>query len=51
MIAQAEYLKGKLNEGLILPSWAEYKVYKAYDAISSAVSSSFPGEYLKVEHD
>jgi hypothetical protein len=49
LMAQAEHLKSKLNEGLLLPSWAEYKIYKAFDAINSAVSASFPGEYLKVD--
>lgn len=51
MIAQAEHLKMKLNNGLILPSWAEYKIYKAYDAINSANGASYPGHYLKVDHE
>ena len=49
LMAQAEYMKGKLNEGLVLPSWAEYKIYKAYDAMNGAVAASFPGEYLKYD--
>ena len=39
--AQALELKKKISQGHQLPSWAEYKVYKAGDAIKSALSSTY----------
>ena len=39
--AQAIELKKKIKMGHKLPSWAEYKVYKAGDALKSAMSSTF----------
>tara|TARA_B100000131_G_scaffold221323_1_gene212896 strand:+ start:71888 stop:72178 length:291 start_codon:yes stop_codon:yes gene_type:complete len=39
--AQAIALKKKIAMGKRLPSWAEYKVYKAGDAIKSAYSSTY----------
>ena len=39
--AQAIALKKKIAMGHKLPSWAEYKVYKAGDAIKSAMSSTY----------
>ena len=38
--AQALVLKRKIKMGRKLPSWAEYKVYKAGDALKSAMSST-----------
>lgn len=38
---QAIELKKKIKMGKKLPSWAEYKVYKAGDSIKSAMSSTF----------
>ena len=38
--AQALALKRKIKMGRKLPSWAEYKVYKAGDALKSAMSST-----------
>ncbi len=38
---QALELKKKIKMGKKLPSWAEYKVYKAGDSIKSAMSSTF----------
>ena len=43
--AQAMHLKHKLDCGLVLPSWAEYKIYKAYDSVNSALGASYPGHY------
>ena len=45
MAAQAMHLKHKLDCGLVLPSWAEYKIYKAYDSVNSALGASYPGHY------
>jgi len=45
MAAQAIHLKQKMDCGLVLPSWAEYKIYKAYDSINSALGASYPGHY------
>lgn len=45
LAAQAMHLKDKLDSGLMLPSWAEYKIYKAYDSINSALGASYPGKY------
>ena len=39
--AQAIELKKKIKMGRKLPSWAEYKVYKAGDSIKSALSSTY----------
>ena len=39
--AMAISLKKKVAMGQKLPSWAEYKVYKAGDAIKSAMASTF----------
>lgn len=39
--AQALELKRKISEGHQLPSWAEYKVYKAGDAIKSALGCTY----------
>tara|TARA_B100000131_G_scaffold270586_1_gene270497 strand:- start:534 stop:1187 length:654 start_codon:yes stop_codon:yes gene_type:complete len=39
--AMAVSLKKKIAMGHKLPSWAEYKVYKAGDSIKSAMSSTF----------
>lgn len=42
--AQASELKKRMEcHGTPLPSWAEYKVYKAHDAIKDALSSTFGG--------
>lgn len=43
--AQAMHLKEKIQAGLVLPSWAEYKIYKAYDSVNSALGASYPGHY------
>lgn len=39
--AQAIELKKKISMGMLLPSWAEYKVYKAGDSMKSALSSTY----------
>ena len=39
--AQALELKRKITEGHQLPSWAEYKIYKAGDSIKGALSSTY----------
>ena len=41
MAAQAISLKKKIDMGHKLPSWAEYKVYKAGDCMKSATASTF----------
>jgi len=41
LAAQAIELKSKIEKGQTLPSWAEYKVYKAGDSIKSAMSSTY----------
>ena len=43
--AQAMHLKEKIEAGLQLPSWAEYKVYQAYDAVNKALGTAYPGRY------
>jgi hypothetical protein len=43
--AQAKHLKEKIDLGLEIPSWAEYKVYSAYDGIGKALGTSYPGSY------
>ena len=39
--AQAMELRKKIKMGTTLPSWAEYKVYKAGDSMKSALGASF----------
>lgn len=46
--AQALHLKEKIEAGLQLPSWAEYKVYMAYSGINKALGTAYPGMY---DHD
>ena len=42
LAAQSMELKKRVDNGMYhMPSWAEYKVYKAHDAIKDALSSSF----------
>ena len=41
LAAMAIDLKCKIEEGQQLPSWAEYKVYKAGDAIKGALGSTY----------
>lgn len=43
--AQALHLKEKIDAGLEIPSWAEYKIYSAYDGIGKALGTAYPGEY------
>jgi hypothetical protein len=43
--AQAKHLKEKIDLGLEIPSWAEYKVYSAYDGIGKALGTAYPGSY------
>jgi len=43
--AQAMHLKEKIDAGLEIPSWAEYKVYSAYDGIGKALGTAYPGRY------
>ncbi len=43
--AQAMHLKEKIEAGLQLPSWAEYKVYMAYSGINKALGTAYPGMY------
>jgi len=43
--AQAMHLKEKIEAGLQLPSWAEYKVYQAYDSVNKALGAAYPGRY------
>ena len=43
--AQAMHLKEKIEAGLQLPSWAEYKIYQAYDAVNKALGTAYPGRY------
>ena len=45
MSAQSEHLKDKIDSGLILPSWAEYKLYNAYNGLGKALGTAYPGEY------
>ena len=44
--AQALALKKKVAMGHKLPSWAEYKVYKAGDSITSAMASTYSMRHL-----
>lgn len=41
MAGQAQDLRGRIRSGVTLPSWAEYKVYKAYDSLLSALGSTY----------
>ena len=41
LAAQSIALKKKIASGRKLPSWAEYKIYKAGDSIKSAMASTF----------
>lgn len=43
--SQAMELKKKIEAGLQLPSWAEYKVYQAYDGVNKALGTAYPGRY------
>lgn len=43
--SQASHLKDKIDSGLELPSWAEYKVYSAYDSVKGALAAAYPGDY------
>jgi hypothetical protein len=45
MAAQALHLRGKIDSGLEIPSWAEYKIYNAYSGLGSALGTAYPGEY------
>lgn len=45
MSAQALHLKDKIDSGLQIPSWAEYKIYNAYSGLGSALGTAYPGEY------
>ena len=45
MAAQSMHLKEKIDAGLIIPSWAEYKLYGAYDGVGKALGTAYPGEY------
>jgi len=47
MSAQSAHLKEKIDAGLVLPSWAEYKLYNAYSSLGSALGTAYPGEYEK----
>jgi hypothetical protein len=47
MAAQAMHLKEKIDAGLEIPSWAEYKLYSAYDAVGKALGTAYPGEYVE----
>lgn len=49
MSAQSMHLKDKIDSGLIIPSWAEYKLYTAYDGLGKALGTAYPGEYLEKE--
>jgi hypothetical protein len=44
MAAQAMHLKEKIDAGLEIPSWAEYKVYSAYEGIGKALGTAYPGQ-------
>ena len=49
MSAQSAHLRDKIDEGLQIPSWAEYKLYNAYDALSKALGTAYPGKYENFE--
>lgn len=51
MAAQSMHLKEKIDAGLIIPSWAEYKLYGAYDGLGKALGTAYPGEYEKEAAD
>jgi hypothetical protein len=40
-------LQGRIKSGAPIPSWAEYKVYKGYDGILSALGSTYSGLHEK----
>lgn len=46
---QSEDLREKIDNGLVLPSWAEYKVYGAYDNIKGALGASYMQEEISEE--
>lgn len=46
---QSEDLREKIDNGLVLPSWAEYKVYGAYDNIKGALGASYMQEETSEE--
>jgi hypothetical protein len=41
--AQATHLKEKIDAGLEIPSWAEYKIYSAYEGVGKALGTAYPG--------
>ena len=41
MAAQALELKSRIESGKHVPSWADYKIYKAADAIKGALGSTY----------
>lgn len=45
MAAQSLHLKDKIDSGLEIPSWAEYKLYNAYSSLGSALGTAYPGMY------
>ena len=45
MAAQSLHLKDKIDAGLEIPSWAEYKLYNAYSSLGSALGTAYPGMY------
>lgn len=45
MAAQSLHLKDKIDSGLEIPSWAEYKLYNAYSGLGSALGTAYPGTY------
>lgn len=49
MSAQSAHLRDKIDEGLQIPSWAEYKLYNAYDALTKALGTAYPGKYENFE--
>jgi hypothetical protein len=51
MAAQALHLKEKIDAGLEIPSWAEYKLYSAYDAVGKALGTAYPGEYAEDDEE
>jgi hypothetical protein len=45
MAAQSLHLKDKIDSGLEIPSWAEYKLYNAYSGLGKALGTAYPGTY------
>jgi hypothetical protein len=41
--AQATHLKEKIDAGLEIPSWAEYKIYSAYEGVGKALGTAYSG--------